>query len=176
MSSDFIYIGKLGKTIGLSGEQKIHHETDFPEQFKKGNLFFLDKKTPLTVETFNIHKSSIKFLEINSIEEATKLINKELFTTMDDSRKYCKLNKGQYFWFDLLGLEVIENGQILGIVKDITRYTNTNYFEIDTNNELISTGLPKTFLIPYIENYIEQIDIQNKKLLTKNSFDILANS
>ena len=32
---DKIYIAKLGKTVGLKGQQKLHIDSDFPEQFKK---------------------------------------------------------------------------------------------------------------------------------------------
>lgn len=42
--SSSIYIGKLGKTVGLDGSLKIYIESDFPEQFKKGAVFTTNKK------------------------------------------------------------------------------------------------------------------------------------
>jgi ribosomal 30S subunit maturation factor RimM len=36
--------------------------------------------------------------------------------------------------------------------------------------------MPKAFLIPYIDRYILLVDIENKKILVKDAFDILGAS
>lgn len=176
VNNDLIYIGKLGKTIGLGGEFKFHLETDFAEQFKKGAVLYLEDSSSFTIESFHKIKSSIKFVEINSVDLATKYVNKLIYTTKEDTRKNCTLKKGQYFWFDLIGLDIIENGVLLGKVVDINRYTNTDYFEVKTSDELVSKGCAKSFLIPYLDNFIQKVELSEQKIFSIGGYDILVNS
>jgi 16S rRNA processing protein RimM len=172
-----IYVAKLGKTIGLKGLMKIHIESDFPNQFTKNAQFTTHKNTTLTVEIFNKQNNTIKFLNIDNIEDAKKLTNAELFTTKDDTKQNCKLEKNQYFWFDLVGCKIVEDDIVLGIIKDIHRYPNSDYFEIQSDDILIQKqNLSKTFLIPYDDNYIKNVDILSKTIIAKNAFDILKAS
>lgn len=171
-----VYIAKLGKTIGLRGEIKIFIDSDFPEQFHKGAVFTTNRKQKLTVKSFNINKGTVYFEEINDVDEAKKLTNQELFTTLEDTQKTCNLTENQFFWFDIIGCEVIENDELLGKVKDIHRYPITDYLEVNTNNELVTSGLPKQFLIPYGDNFILNVDIESKKIVVKDARAILENS
>lgn len=66
---------------------------------------------------------------------------------------------------------------VLGVVKDIHRYPLDDYLEVITSKELVEKELPKTFLIPYKKDkYIINVEINNKTIQTKNSFEILENS
>ena len=148
---DKIYVGKLGKAVGLDGSLKIHIETDFPQQFKKDATFITNKGVSLVVNTYNQNRGVINFNDIASIDDAKKLINQQLFTTIENTRKACRLTKNQFFWFDLIGCQVIENETLLlGEVKDVQRLPSCDYFEVKTSQALQEKELPKLFLIPYI--------------------------
>ncbi len=67
-----IYVGKLGKTVGLAGSLKIHIETDFPEQFKEAASFTTNKGTTLVVNSYNHSRGVISFNGIDTIENAKK--------------------------------------------------------------------------------------------------------
>mgnify|MGYP001076258968 CR=1 FL=1 len=171
-----IYVAKLGKSVGLKGEIKIFIDSDFPQQFKKGATFTTNKKNTLTVKEYNSKRDTISFNEINSIDEAKKITNQQLFTSEEETKKNCELNKNQYFWFDLIGCEILENGELLGKIKDIHRYPLGDYFEIETSNDLVTKELPKIFLLPYEKNYIINVDIDSKKIQAKDARAILENS
>jgi len=173
---NLVYIAKLGKAVGLKGFQKLHIESDFPEQFKKGNSFLTNTNQKLTVESYNNKSNTIKFEQINSIEDAKKLTNKELFATQDDTKQNCTLDKNQYFWFDLIDCTIIENGEILGTITDIQRLPLTDYLYIQTTKELIDKTYSKNFLIPYQDQYILDVDLNNKTIQTKDCKDILEAS
>lgn len=176
MNNNLVYLGKLGKAVGLKGELKIYLETDFAEQFTKNSTLFLQNNRELTIENISISKQTVKFAGIQTPEDATKLTNKEIFSTFEETRKNCKLDKNQYFWFDLIGLQIIENGEILGVVKDILRFTNTDYFEITTAEQFVSKSFSKSFLLPYLPNFVSEVDLQNKTISANGAFDILENS
>jgi len=172
-----IYIAKLGKTVGLQGQIKIHIDSDFPEQFKSNTILTTHKNIELTIETINIKNKTVKFKDINTIEDARRYVNSELFTTLEDTHKNCNLNKNQYFWFDMQDCLIFEDEEELGIVKEIHRYPIDDYLEIQTNTTLLSDDFKvKTFLIPYNDIYIISVDTEKKQIITKNAKDILINS
>lgn len=171
-----IYIAKIGKTVGLQGELKIHLESDFPEQFKVGASFTTKNNVTLEVSSFNIKRGTIKFKSINSIDDAKKLTNTELYSSYEDTIKNCTLADKQYFWFDIENCLIKENDQVLGKVVDVHRYPSSDYLEIKTDSLLEEKELAKTFMLPYIDLYILSVDIENKTITVKDALAILENS
>lgn len=171
-----IYVAKLGKSVGLKGEMKIFIDSDFPEQFKSGATFTTNKKIKLTVKSFNQNRETICFEEIKDIDEAKKLTNQELFSSIERTKESCTLNKNQYFWFDIITCKIYEDDILLGKVLDIHRYPISDYLEIETDNSLVKDGLPKVFLLPYEDNYILNVDIESKTITVKDAKAILENS
>lgn len=171
-----IYIAKLGKTVGLKGQQKLHIDSDFPDQFKKDTKLTTDKNQELIIETYNATSGVVKFIGIDTIEDAKRLTNRQLFVSDKDTRENCKLGDKQYFWFDIIDCEFQENGEILGKISDIQRMPLSDYLVIETKQELVKENYANTFLIPYTDNYIVNVDIQNKMITAKNSKDILKAS
>ena len=173
---DKIYIAKIGKAVGLNGELKLHLDTDFPEQFKTDAQFELSNKQIVTIEHYNKKRGVVKFKDYDDCEIVRKLINKEVYTSSNNTRELCNLSKTQYFWFDIIGCDIVENDILLGKVKDISRLPITDYLEITTTKELVDKGLPKVFMVPYLDNYILNVDISLKIIKTQNTLEILENS
>ena len=82
---DKIYVAKIGRAVGLKGQQKLIIDSDFPEQFKKNSKFSTDKNQELTIETYNTNNNVVKFVGIDSIESAKKLTNRQLFVSVEDT-------------------------------------------------------------------------------------------
>ncbi len=172
-----VYVAKLGKAVGLQGHLRLFIDSDFPEQFKKGAIFTTNRNLILKVLECNLNKDLIKFQDYEDVDLAKKLTNSELFTTEEATKEYCKLKENEFFWFDLISCEVFEDDLKLGKVKDIHRYPLNDYLEVETDFNLVERKLPKNFLIPHIfGDFIDKVDIENKKIFVKNSFDILENS
>jgi len=176
MDNNKVYIAKLGKTVGLAGLLKVYIESDFPEQFSVGNSFVTNKNTTLIIESFNKKNQSVKFKDINSIDDAKKLINQLLYSTIEQTREDCNLKDKEFFWFDVMGCEIIEDSKVLGIVKDIHRYPISDYLEVTTSDSLVKEGLPNTFLIPYIDLYVQSVELSKKTIHTQDCFSILESS
>lgn len=172
-----IYVAKLGKAVGLKGHLRLIIDSDFPSQFKKNAIFITNKKIELKVQEFNSSRELVKFENYDDVETARKLTNQELYVSREDTKQNCKLEKDQFFWFDIIDCKIIENGKLLGTIKDVHRYPLDDYFEIITDEVLVNEGLAKIFLIPYVlDTYIEKVDIENKTIETKNCLEILENS
>lgn len=171
-----IYVAKLGKTVGLNGQIKIHIDSDFPEQFKKDASFLLKNNTTLKIQSFNKDRDIVKFYGYETIDEVKKLVNQEIFSTQELTKENCKLEEKQFFWFEVIGCSVYENDLLLGKVKDIHRYPITDYLEITTDTNLVEKELPKTFLLPYSDDFIIHVNIDDKVIKVNKAFDILENS
>ncbi|PLY09826.1 MAG: 16S rRNA processing protein RimM [Arcobacter sp.] len=172
-----IYVAKLGKAVGLKGHLRLIIDSDFPSQFKKDAVFVTNKKIELKVQEYNTSRELIKFENYDDVDTAKKLTNQELYASEEETKKNCQLEEDQYFWFDIIGCEIKEDGNLLGKIKEVHRYPLDDYFEIETNENLIKEGLAKVFLIPYVvETYIINVDIDNKVIETKDCFAILENS
>lgn len=184
MEQHLIQVATLGRSVGVSGAMKCHLLTDFPEIFKKENTFFAipnssfassNTKLTLTLKSFDLSRSLISFQEITSPEEAKKIVNYSLYSTIKDTKSQCKLQQDEFFWFDIIGCDIYEDDTILGKVKDIQRIANTDYLIITTHKDF-SKNFSKEFLIPYIKHFIITTNLETKSILTKNAKSILEAS
>jgi 16S rRNA processing protein RimM len=176
MDKELVYVAKLGKTVGLKGDLKLYIDSDFPEQIKNNAAFTTNKKLQLTIENYDAKKELVKFKGIDTVEDAKKLVNQQLLSSVEQTRQNCELKENQYFWFDLIGCSIIEKNSVLGRVKEIHRYPVDDYLEIATDKEYIEKNYPKSFLIPYNDNFILSVSLENKEIMAKGAFDILENS
>ncbi|WP_069637950.1 ribosome maturation factor RimM [Campylobacter pinnipediorum] len=176
MENDFLEVATLGRSVGLKGYVKLYNKSDFPEQFKKNAKFFDKDGKEFILKDFNKINSSALFFGFEDIELAKELTNKILYTTKELTRKTCKLKKDEFFYFDILSLAVIEDDEELGVVVDIQDISKDRLLEVKTDKILVDAGLPKTFFIPYIDNFILNVDLSQKTIYVKNSRAILENS
>ncbi len=170
------HVATIGKTVGIKGEMKFHIKSDFEDQFFNGSSFLTDKGQKLTLEFVNEDASKIQILGVSAIEDAKKYTNVKLYSTEEETRENCQLEDGQYFWFDLIGCEVYEDGLLLGVVDEIERFSIDDYFSIKTDSALISKGESKGFLIPYVDRYVVSIDIEDKRIELKDALELLQSS
>ncbi len=168
-------MAKIGKTVGLSGEMKLHVKSDFPEQFVPGARFD-SKRGELEIEYYNPERDLVKFKTYNSPEEAKKLTNLDLFASESQTRESIELEEGQYFWFDIVGSQVFEGDLCLGRVTEIERLGATDYLKLSTDEKLVSRGMANSFLIPYHDHFIVNVDTKAKKITVQGGFDILEAS
>ncbi|MDX4062082.1 ribosome maturation factor RimM [Aliarcobacter skirrowii] len=172
-----VYVAKLGKAVGLKGHLRLFIDSDFPEQFKKGSTFLTNKNFQLTILEHLKDRDLVSFEGFSDMESAKKLTNTELYTTIEQTKEFCKLKDNEFFWFDLISCEVYEDNLKLGVVSDVHRFPLNDYLEVKTDSQLVEKGLSKIFLIPHIfETFIQRVDIENKKIFAINAFDILENS
>jgi 16S rRNA processing protein RimM len=175
MSQEQFFIAQIGRTIGLWGDLKLHLHTDFPEQFKVGHTY-KSNRGDLTIADINFKRGIVRFQGHESIDSAKKLTNAKIFSTMEQTQENCDLQEGEHFWFDIIGCSVKQEDETLGVIEDIQRLLDTDYLAIKTDAALVEAGLPKQFLLPYIERYVLKADTQAKVVYTQDAKDILEAS
>lgn len=176
LNNKLLQIATLGKTVGLKGDMKLHIQSDFPEQFVDGASFLINKSERIVLRDVDLERGLVKVNNINTPEDAKKFTNAKLYTTYEETRKNCHLEEGEYFFFDLEDCEVFEDGKLLGKVHEIERLNITNYLVINTDESLVKEGFSKRFLIPFVEPFKKEVDIDNKKIILSGAMDILEAS
>jgi len=174
--SDLLHVATLGRVVGLKGDIKLNLHTDFPEQFTKGASFVLENGNTITLQNYNPDRELAHIVGYDTPETAKSLTNAKLFTTHEATRDRCKLSEGEFFWFDLPGLKVFEGEKLLGTVLEVERIGPQDYLLIKTDNTLVSQEFPTTFLIPYIDRFVLNIDLEAKKISVDGGIDLLEAS
>ncbi|TLD82917.1 16S rRNA processing protein RimM [Helicobacter sp. MIT 11-5569] len=174
---DWVSVAKIGRSLGFKGDVLLHLLSDFPQSLKAGNSYH-SQFGDLTLEYYSPNKSTAKFKEINSKEEAKQIVNCVLYSTQEETKAQCVLEDNAFFWFEIIGSKIVENGEILGIVSEIDRFCNQDYLMITTDSALLTQKLPKSFLIPYNARYILNVESQAQPKIIHTQFckDILENS
>ena len=171
-----LHIATIGKTVGIKGYVKLHIKCDFPEQFVNGASFLINQKDRITLSEVNLDRGLVRINNILNPEDVKKFTNAKLFTTYEDTRKSCHLDKDEYFWFDLENCVVYEAGKQLGVVKELERLNETNYLSIITDESLVKKGFAKNFLVPFIKPFKIDVDIDKKVITLSGAMDILEAS
>lgn len=176
INPELLHVATLGRTVGLKGEMKLHLQTDFPEQFKSGSRFSLENGKEIVILRYNPERELVSIEGISTPEDAKILTNARLFTTKEATRQMCNLSDGEFFWFDVIGLQVMENDTLLGTVQEIERIGVQDYLLIKTDDELVNKGMAVTFLIPYIDHFIVETDTENHLIMVRGGMDLLEAS
>ena len=153
---EFITIGRILTTWGVEGKLKVKIETDFPQRFAPRSTVYINRQ-PMTIDSTEWHKGKaiIKLSTIDSIEDAERLHGQPV--EIHHSQVY-PLPEGQYYHFQLVGLEVwTTRGELLGNITEIlTAESNDNYVVSGTGGEI---------LIPAIEDVVKSIDLNNGRIV-----------
>lgn len=159
---DYITVGKIINSFGNKGQVKIQPLTDFPERFFSLEDLFLSAplktdQVKISITNAFIHKNFIiaNISGCSSVDDVEKIINSEIKIKKEQLKK---LEKNCYYIFDIIGLEVYDEGGVyVGQVKDIiTNAANDIYVIIKPDK--------KELLVPAIGRYIQKVDIANKKM------------
>ena len=154
---DNVIIGQIVNTHGIRGELKVKISTDFiEERFKKGNHLIIDSHgqyIDMTVKSYRIHKGHI--LVLFEGYENINLVEKYKGCTLLAKKDLDLLEEGEYYIGDLIGCEVYDKGELIGKVSDVHLY--------DHHDVLVVKG-KKKIMIPYVEAFVKDEDIDNKRI------------
>ncbi len=160
---NLIYLGKIVNTHGIKGEIRLLSNKSFKELvFKPGfKIYIGEEKEMQIIKTYRHHKQfeMITLEGINDINLVLKYKGKNVYFNRDD----LNLN-GKYLLEDLINMNIIDDGQNLGVVKDI----------LDNKaGKLLFIAFTKNYYIPYNDYYIKNVNIQKKEINTEHVKDLI---
>jgi 16S rRNA processing protein RimM len=158
--SMLIIIGKAVKPFGVKGEMKIEPMTDFPERFRGLRRVYLVSPAgrEIVCDVRSVRYAGetpvLLFDGYDSPEKARSLNG--WFVKLPEEEAI-PLPEGTYYWFELIGMEVVsEAGEKLGTIVDI--------FETGSNDVYVLKRGRKETYIPATREVIRQVDKQAKRM------------
>ena len=135
---EFILVASVGKPVGLKGWAKVNSFTRPPENLFNFKNFFLDvdgDKENINIDKFSKSGKNyiLKVESLDSIEEIERLKNKEIFIKSEDLPK---LKENEFYWKDLIGMEVRQiDGTVIGVVAEIIETGSDDVLVVEKNNK-----------------------------------------
>ena len=154
---NYINVGKIITTHGLKGEMKITSNFSFKDKvFKPGFILYLGNNfEEHRIISYRKHQNYDMVIldKIDDIDKAIKYKQQDVYILKADLDL-----EGIYLDTDLIGMDVYFNDSKIGNVKDI----------VDAGSNNILIVLDNAKYIPKNDNFIENVDLKNKKLYLKN--------
>ncbi|MBL4908816.1 MAG: ribosome maturation factor RimM [Alteromonadaceae bacterium] len=160
-----VTLGKVGAVYGIKGWLRIHSFTDDPEailDYFPWSLKLGNKIQAVEITDWRKHKGLIvKIAGYDDRDQAQALVGSEVQV---NSETLADLPDGEFYWRDLIGMNVVTtNGYDLGVVSDIME-TGANDVLVVKANHNDGFG-KKERLIPYLfEQVIESVCLKTKKI------------
>lgn len=165
--SQKVILGKVGAPYGIKGWLKLTPYTDDPEGIFDYETLFVQMNgqwQELKVAQWRRHNNGLvfKFDAVDDRNQAQVYTNAEIAVSEEDLPQ---LEEGEFYWRDLIGLEVTsESGYQMGQVTDL--------LETGSNDVLVVRAKPNDAfgkterLIPFLtDQVIKEIDQSNKTIL-----------
>ena len=160
---EYFEIGQIVNTNGLKGFVKIKPFTDNIKEFETFDSIYVQEKNSLIeykIETVRYVKQMvlIKLKGIDNIDMAEALRNLYVKVKRDSLPK---LQKNSYYIADLLECDVYTvDGDVLGKMDDVFKTGSNDVYVVKSTEG-------KQILLPAIKDVIQNIDINNKKIIVK---------
>ncbi|MCI8587631.1 MAG: 16S rRNA processing protein RimM [Clostridia bacterium] len=154
-------IGQIVNTFGIKGYVKVVPYVDNIERYNELKKVYVKSKKETKeyeIEEVKYQKNMVllKLKGIDKVEEAEKLRNSFLEV---DRENAIKLEEGEYFIADLIGMSVItDEGKVLGKLDDIYNRGSSDIY-------VVKDELGKQILLPAIEEVINEINIEDGKII-----------
>lgn len=165
MVPNYVEVGYTQKPHGLSGELKVFVEEAFESDFVGSTVVLLElngKPTPFFIESIRgASQFIVKFEGISDRDRAAmisskKMLMKESDLTIEEELEAAdEQDEAEIDWvgFTLIDTETNREGTILEVL------------EVNNQEILVLKHLDKEVLIPFVEAWIEELDIDSKKIV-----------
>lgn len=161
--TNLIEAGIIVKLSGLNGRLKVRSYLQSSDLIESLKIIFV-KQENQEAKPFKLKKirSEGKSFLINldgveDSESAKKFLGCEVLITSDNLKA---LPDGEYYWKDIIGLDVYtEDDRLLGTVESI--------IPTGSNDIYVCTGGEREILLPAIADVIREIDVSKGRLVVR---------
>ena len=145
----YLVIGYLRRPHGVSGEIILDLHTDFPDRIKSGRKVLVgEKHQPLTLDSVRIHGNSllVRLRGIETPEEVGKYRNQWVYVKASEVPP---LPEGKYYQYEMIGLDVIDDGgNPLGKLEEILETGANDVYIVrdESGKEILLPAIPSVIL------------------------------
>ena len=152
-----VYLGNIVNTHGIKGEVRILSDFKYKNLvFVPGFRLYIGKnKEELVIKSYRKHKNfdMVTFEGINDINDVLGYKGEPVYINRDDVLVDGYINE------DIIGFEVYSSDKLIGNILNII---NNGAHDI-----LVIDGKNKRHMIPLVDEFISNVDINNSKVYVK---------
>ena len=146
-----IRVGKVGKPHGLEGAFVVEEGSEDPERFAEGVTLLVDGKPARVVESKRAGGRPVIRLDREAVRGAPIEVERDALPEPAE---------GEYYAFQLVGLEVEEEGgEKLGRVTEVTSGPANDVLELDTG-----------IALPLVDACVRQVDLDGGRIVVQTGF------
>lgn len=155
------HLGNVVKTHGLQGEVILFLDVDDPEYYKKLESILVEmngKLIPFFIQSIQVNQSraTVKLEEVDNVDSASDLVGKDVYLPLE---RLPQLKEGQYYFHQLVGMEVLNDQQLIGVVKEVYHLATNDLMGVDHNGTEV--------LIPLEDEIVLKVDLEKKQIITQ---------
>ena len=147
---------KFGKVNGIEGWLSVNIYLTASSGIDKFSNFYINNKATNLLFKKKGKKVLCKIEGVNDIDTAKQYVGSEIFV---DKKELPKLDEGQYYYNDLLGLSVRIKNKKIGEIIDVQNHGAGDYLTIKRAKDEI--------LVPLINDHVISIEL-SKRILNLN--------
>ena len=155
---ELIIAGKLHKTHGLHGDLKIEV---YPPKFKLPEKIYIKDEEgnfkELKVEAYSKRKGLVKFEGYDDIDKAKEIKHRYFYV---DKSELPELKEDEFYTYELIDKDVYFNDKKIGKVVNVDDRLATAYLIIECEDG-------KTRHLPFINQFVKEIDTKNNKIIVE---------
>jgi 16S rRNA processing protein RimM len=171
LPADAIEVGRIADAWGIKGWFKVlPHSADSEALFSSRRWFLMPSErgaktfsgvAQLTITEAKIHSGTV-------VASARDVLDRTAAEALRGSRifisraSFPKAEKDEYYWVDLIGLNVVNReGVMLGVVKELLATGAQTVLVIDDELD----GKPQERMIPFVSVYVDDVDLSARRIL-----------
>ena len=149
-----IIVGRIGRAHGLAGELYVRSESDAPDRFRAGAVFFTDEASPRQLEIRSSRRHNdrllVTFADISDRSTAESLRDVALTIDPDDRRQLA----ADEFWPDeLVGLAVRDTaGEPMGVVTGVDTGGPQDRLMVQSDDG-------RRAIVPFVRDLVPEVNI-----------------
>jgi 16S rRNA processing protein RimM len=164
MAEKWFNVGKIVNTHGVRGEVRVISKTDFAEErYEPGNKLYIFKEgsndpIEVVVDSHRVHKNFdlLTFEGMHSIQDVEQFKGSLLKV---DENQLSELDEGEYYFHEIIGCHMYtDQGEEIGKIHEILATGANDVWIVKRNGG-------KDLLVPYIEDIVKEINIEEKKVI-----------
>ncbi len=156
---NLVALANITKTQGLKGEFRAYPLSGESENLLSLKQIIIERpdgaRQSRAVEKCRVHKGALHVLKvegIDHIDQAQELVGGRVLARRED---LAELGEGEFYWFELEGMRVIDaGGRELGVVESL--------YATGSNDVLVVASGKKRRDVPYTDDAVESIDADAK--------------
>lgn len=159
---NFLEAGRIIKPYGFKGCMKVFSYLESIDVLQSLDEVFIGKGAQ--VESYRLKDIRIRgkffFLEIEGVKDLEGVKSLVGCDVMIPADKLKDLAENEYYWRDIIGLDVMtEDGHFLGKIETI--------FPTGGNDVYVCTGGEREILLPAIADVIQNVDLEQRRVVVR---------